>query len=190
MLLFHIPEVMPATEYSLYWDNLTSGWQSWSDYLLPSYCTLHITDTRVTHAVHGTIEYQIQVPFHYTNGNSEAQRWSVIWIGTQIHCLSPSSWHLPSYWLMTVGVSFDTFYTCGPSACASSCWSQWVKGSELEEAWVKGFNNNWIFHPHRTQCLVFYALAWFWNEIMSVSPPSSYLCQVLLFPLSWAPCSP
>lgn len=163
----------PATEYSLYWDNLTSGWWSWSDCLLPSYCTLHITDTQVTHGVHGTIEYQIRVPFHYTNGNSETQRWGVIWIDPLSFSLLPTP---PILLTNDSGSVIWYVYTYGPSY-----WSQWVKGSELEEGWVKGFNNHWIFHPHRTRNSVLFFVLLLDSGMKS--------CHLVPLPLTCVECS-
>lgn len=54
------------------------------------YWTLHVSDTRATHVVHGTAEYQAWIPFHCTNGKSVTPRWGVIGIEIQNHGLSPA----------------------------------------------------------------------------------------------------
>lgn len=107
---------------------------------------------------------------HYTDGKSEAPRWSVIWIGNQTHCVSP--WHCPSHWLMIVG-RVILYFAVDPQLCSSSHWSQQVRGNELGEAWVKAFNNDWISCPHGTQCLILYVLGLIlkWNHV-NWSPPS------------------
>lgn len=81
--------------------------------------------------------------WHHRISNPGTQRWGVIWIDPLSFSLLPTP---PILLTNDSGSVIWYVYTYGPSY-----WSQWVKGSELEEGWVKGFNNHWIFHPHRTR---------------------------------------
>lgn len=117
-----------------------------------SYCTLPISDTRAS-----TL---FTAPRNVKAGYPSLYKWEK-WrpkmecrpVSNQTQCHSPCVWYLPSYCLVTVGVSFYALRV-DPWPVPLPPDHSWVQGSELGEAWVKGSNKGWIFHPFGTQCLV------------------------------------
>lgn len=180
LLLFHIPEVTPATECVSYWDALTAC----SGCLLPPIVL-------ATSPAQGQVLFT--APQNINAGYPSLCKWGK-WdpkVGCHLHGNSDPlcfSLLLTPPILLTNGSGGVILYsTCGCSACASSHGAQWVKGSELRDAWVKGFSKDWIPLLTEVSCFV---CSWLGSEMEScLLVPHPLTVSSVLSPAPWAPYS-